>query len=94
MLTKKNQAVPLIVGVLINEHIFHAAPIISEDLAGRDHSITVPVGTPLKVWLFSRTLKVTDSLAKAIAIPGHAVPFQAAAGANRLDYLFNITGVQ
>lgn len=91
---KKNAAIPLIVGVLINEHIFHAAPIVSEDSTGRDHSISVPLSTPLKLWLFSRTLKVTDSSANPITIPGHAVPFQAAVGTSRLDYVFNIAGVQ
>jgi hypothetical protein len=90
----KNRPEPLIVGVLTNSNELHMAEVVSQDAAGHDRSITVPSATPLKLWLFSRTLKVTDNTDKSIDVKGYRLPFQAAANINRIDYLFKVTGVQ
>ncbi len=86
--------VPLIVGVLTHGTTFYAARIIAEDASGRDHTITVPIGTPVKLWVFSRTVKVADITGKLIDSKGYALPLQALANTPRMDYVFTVTGAQ
>src|SRR5438105_687357 len=68
------------------------APAVSQDQNGRDHSITVPVGTPLKLWLFSRSLRIKDNIGNDIDATNYSPPLQIAAATKRVDFMFNVAG--
>jgi hypothetical protein len=92
--TASKAPVRLIVGVMTNGNAFYAADVVSQDAAGRDLSVTVPSATPLRLWLYGPKLNVRDSTGATVNPAGHSLPFQAAANASRVDYVFNITGTR
>jgi hypothetical protein len=70
----------LIVGVVFGEGAFLRATNTGVDGAGRDYEMSVPAGTPLKLWVFSRHVTTADSRGLPVDNLGAKIPFQAAAG--------------
>jgi hypothetical protein len=93
-LPARNGPAKLSIGVLESNHVFHSVPQVARDATGREHSITVPQSTPLKLWLFSRSLKIQDATNNAVDTRGYRLPVQAAAGKQRLDYVFHVVGTK
>lgn len=90
----KSGPVPLIIGVLTVGTTFYAARLVSEDSIGRDYSITVPSGASVKLWLFSRTIKMADATGKVIDTNGYALLVPPNADTTRVDYVFSVVGSQ
>jgi hypothetical protein len=86
-----SRAPGLIVGVVFGSGAFLAADITSVDRSGRDYQITIPAGMPLKLWVFSRHVTLTDSKGLAVDNSGGRIPFQAAAGQDQ-TFTLNVTG--
>ncbi len=86
------RAANLIVGVVFGNGAFLGAANTSIDSAGRDFQMAIPAGVPLKVWLFSRHVTLTDFSGKAVVSTGTSIPFQATSGQ---DYAItvNVTGL-
>jgi hypothetical protein len=78
----------LVVGVKFGSGAFLGMESISTNVAGQIYQMAIPVGTPLFLWLFSKTVAITDSSQKPVATGGVAIPFQASPGT---DYSFSFT---
>jgi hypothetical protein len=74
--------------VVFGSGAFLAADIASVDRSGRDYQMTIPAGIPLKLWVFSRHVTLTDSRGLSVDNSGGKIPFQAAAGQ---DQVFTLT---
>jgi hypothetical protein len=77
----------LIVGVVFGEGAFLRATNTGVDGTGRDYQISVPAGTPLKLWVFSRHVTLADSGGLPVDNSGAKIPFQATAGR---DHVFTL----
>lgn len=60
----------LIVGIRTETGAFHAAYTVRQDAAGRDLQLTVPFDTPLRLWIYSRHVKLTDTTGAAVDVSG------------------------
>ena len=85
------RAANLIVGVDFRAGAFLGADNTGVDSAGRDYQMIVPAGEPLRLWLFSRDVVLTDSGGKPVDAPGALIPFQAAAGIDQV-FTFTVSG--
>lgn len=81
----------LIVGVNFRNGAFHGAENTSVDPAGRDYQMIVPAGEPLRVWLFSRDVALTDAGGQPVAGPGALIPFQAKPAIDQ-TFTFTVSG--
>ena len=54
----------LVVGVKFRNGAFLGAEHMTFDSAGRDYQTTVPVGEPLRLWLFSLDVVLSDPAGK------------------------------
>lgn len=70
----------LIVGVVFGEGAFLRATNTGVDGTGRDYEMSVPAGTPVKLWVFSRHVTMVDSRGLPVDNLGAKIPFQATAG--------------
>ena len=53
--------------------------------------IAVPAGTPLRLWIFSRDVALSDVTGKAINTAGAAISFSGLAGVDQ-NFIFAVTG--
>lgn len=83
----------LLVGVHLENGVYIGAPSTGSDDLGKDYQVTVPAGIPLRLWLFSRDVRLTDSDGKTISFPGNMLPFQATAEKDQA-FVFNVSGTQ
>jgi hypothetical protein len=60
----------LIVGVKFRNGAYLGAENTGVDASGRDYQLVVPAGEPLKLWLFSRHVALTDAAGKAVDMSG------------------------
>ena len=65
----------LIIGVVFGDGILRAT---NTAVAGavREYEMSVPAGTPLKLWVFSRHVTLADSTGVGIDNSGARIPFQ------------------
>lgn len=70
----------LIIGVVFGDGAFLRATNTSVDRAGRDYQMSIPADMPLKLWVFSRHVTLTDSRGLSVDNSGARIPFQATAG--------------
>ena len=62
------------------------------DGSGRDYQRIVPVGIPLKLWLFSGDVALADASGKPVnSSSGALIPFQATAGQDQV-FTFVVSG--
>lgn len=59
---------------------------------GKQYTMTVPFDTPLKLWLFSRTLRFTDESGAAVDYRGASIPFSVPSGQTK-TFTLNVAGV-
>ena len=83
-----SRAPNLIVGVVFGSGAFLAAEIARADRSGRDYQMSIPAGVPLKLWVFSRHVTLTDAKSLTVDNSGARIPFQAAAGQ---DHVFALS---
>jgi hypothetical protein len=81
----------LIVGVVVGQGGFLGAETVNVDSSGRYFEITIPAGTPLKLWLQSRYVTLADASSAPVDNSGARISFQAAAGAD-LTFTFQVSG--
>jgi len=81
----------LLVGVFYANGAYVGASNTGVDSAGRDYRILIPVGVPLKLWLFSEDVTLRDASGQSVYTPGSPIPFQASAGQDHL-FTFGVTG--
>jgi hypothetical protein len=81
----------LIVGVIFGNGAYLAATNTGAVQFGRDYQVPVPAGTPLKLWVFSRHVTLTDSAGSSLAGTGAMIPFTATAGIDQV-FTFNVSG--
>lgn len=84
----------LIIGIKTSVGAFYPARLVSADQTGRDLMITVPFDAPLKFWIFSRQVKMTDPAGAVVDTSGIDIPFSVAAGTVPLPRVFNVTGTK
>ena len=75
-----SRAANLIIGVVFGSGAFLAATNTRMDQTGRDYQMSIPAGMPLKLWVFSRHVTLTDSLGSPVDNSGGRIPFEATAG--------------
>ncbi|MCW5983127.1 MAG: hypothetical protein KIT09_33870 [Bryobacteraceae bacterium] len=78
----------IIIGVVFGEGAFLPTTNTAVDGAGRDYQMSVPVETPLNLWVFSRHVTVADSRGLPVDTAGAKILFQAAVGR---DQVFTLT---
>ncbi|MCW5981197.1 MAG: hypothetical protein KIT09_24150 [Bryobacteraceae bacterium] len=81
----------LIVGVVFGTGAFLAAAIARFDESGRDYQMSIPAGLPLKLWVFSRHVTLTDTRGLPVDNSGGRIPFEAVAGQDQV-FTLNISG--
>lgn len=81
----------LLVAVHLENGVYIGAPSIGSDNLGREYRVTVPAGIPLRLWLFSRDVRLTDSDGKPISSPGNMLAFKATAEKDQ-SFVFNVSG--
>ncbi|MBI1898203.1 MAG: carboxypeptidase regulatory-like domain-containing protein [Acidobacteria bacterium] len=86
-----SRAPNLIIGVVFGNGAFLAAEITRADQSGRDHQMSIPAGVPLKLWVFSRHVTLTDSKGLPVDNSGGRVPFQALTGQDQV-FTLNVSG--
>jgi hypothetical protein len=86
-----SRAANLIVGVEFGNGAFLAAELQKGDQTGRDYQLAVPTGVPLKLWVFSRHVTLTDSNGAAVDNSGGRIGLQTADGQD-LSFTLNVTG--
>ena len=86
-----SRAPNLIIGVVFGSGAFLAAAITRADQSGRDYQMSIPVGVPLKLWVFSRHVTLTDALGLPVDNSGGRIPFQAVAGKDQV-FTLNVSG--
>jgi len=59
---------------------------------GREYTMTVPFDTPLKLRLFSRSLRLTDESGRAVDNPGASIPFSVPSGQAKI-FTFTVAAV-
>jgi hypothetical protein len=64
----------LIIGVLTGKGAFHAAAVASIDQLGRDFRLLIPKDEPLRLWVFSRHVRVADENGRIIDNLGATLP--------------------
>jgi hypothetical protein len=93
----------LVVGVIFGNGAYLGAVNTNVDAHGRDYEMPVPSGVPLKLWIFSRQVALTDSLGAPLAggapvagttalsgaTPG--IPFTASPGQDQA-FTLNVSG--
>jgi hypothetical protein len=84
----------LIVGVRTESGEFQPAVVVNEDASGRDLLLTVPFNTPLKVWIFSRHVRVNDELGRAVDTAGANLPLRVTPATPEVRLTFNVAGPQ
>lgn len=70
----------LIVGVIFGNGAFLAADLTRADRGGREYQMAIPTGAPLRLWIFSRHVTLTDTAGSTVDNSGGRIPFQAIAG--------------
>jgi len=81
----------MVVGVVYANGAYQGAQNTDAGTTGRDYQMTVPAGTPFKLWLFSRDVALTDASGNPVASSGAQVPFQAVAGQEQ-TFTFTVAG--
>ena len=67
-----------------------SAPTITT--GGRVYQLSFPFGTPLALWVYSRTLTLADAQNKALAPAGAEIPLQVASGTKLATITIRVTG--
>ena len=70
----------IIIGVQGDDGAFYRAAFGPAMANGRDFQITVPYDTHLRLWVFSRTLSVSDGLGNTLNSSGTWLPFEIPSG--------------
>ncbi len=86
-----SRAPNLILGVVFGSGAFLAAAITRADQSGRDYQMSIPAGVPLKLWVFSRHVTLTDAMGLPVDNSGGRIPFQALAGQDQV-FTLNVSG--
>jgi hypothetical protein len=86
-----SRAPNLIVGVVFGSGAFLAAANTRADQSGRDYQMSIPAGVPLKLWVFSRHVTLTDAQGLPVDNSGGRIPFQAVAGRDQV-FTLNVSG--
>jgi hypothetical protein len=81
----------LLVGVHYANGAYVGAENTAVDSSRRDYQMAIPIGIPLKLWLFSSHVTLTDASGKAVDTSGASIPFQAAAGQDQI-FTFTVSG--
>jgi len=81
----------LIVGVWYANGAYQGARNTAIDSAGRSYELAIPTATPLKLWLFSRDVVLTDANGASVTASGAQTTFQAAAGQDQ-SFTFTVAG--
>jgi len=84
-------AANLIIGVIFADGAYLGAANTSTGRAGREYQMSIPAGVPLKLWVFSRHVTLTDSRRSPLVNPGANIPFQAVAGQDQL-FTLSVSG--
>lgn len=91
MTNDPSRAPNLIIGVVFGSGAFLGATNIGADRSGRDYQMSIPAGVPLKLWVFSRHVMLTDASGARVDHSGGSIPFQAVAGRDQV-FTLNVTG--
>jgi hypothetical protein len=82
----------LAVGVYYANNAYTGTTNMGVDGSGRDYQRIVPVGIPLKLWLFSGDVALADASGKPVnSSSGALIPFQATAGQDQV-FTFVVSG--
>lgn len=81
----------LSVGVQYANGAYLGAPNTAVDSAGRNYQMTIPAGVPLKLWLFSSDVAITDTGGKPVNTSGTLIPFQVSADEDKV-FTFTVSG--
>ena len=81
----------LIVGVLYANGAYQGALNTAVDSAGRSYQLAIPTSMPVRLWLFSRDVTLTDVNGASVAADGPQNSFQATAGQDQL-FTFTVAG--
>jgi len=81
----------LILGVQLEDGVFHRLNTTSTDLQGRDMQMTVPHDMPLRLWAFSRIAVVSDGDGNVIGENGSWLPFRIPTGATIHQVVLDIS---
>lgn len=91
MKSDPSRAPNLIIGVVFGSGAFLAAANTRADQSGRDYQMSIPTGVPLKLWVFSRHVTLTDAAGLAVDNSGGRIPFQAVPGQDQV-FTLNVSG--
>jgi hypothetical protein len=81
----------LIVGVVVGAGGYWAADLSSVTATGRDYIMPVPVNTALSLWLYSRSLTLSDQNGNVVNNLGASIPFTAESNVDEV-FTVNVTG--
>ena len=87
-----SRAANLIIGVVFGNGAFLAAELARADGTGRDYRIAIPAGAPLKLWVFSRHVTLTDSAGAPVDNSGGRIPFEADIGRDQ-EFVLNVSSL-
>jgi len=70
----------------------YEAPIVAQSVGGRDHSATVPFGTPYSLQVLCPALSLNDATGNPVVSANSGTPIQA--GATASTTVFTVTGAK
>lgn len=91
---KNGSGVHLLLGVWTSNGLYYPAAAFSEDATGRNHSVIVPLGTPVKLGVSGRKLKMEDESGKPMKSDDPPIPFTVNAGENPKKFKFKIKSLE
>lgn len=74
----------LLIGVTFGKGGYHGAQRVGTDRNGRDYRIAIPVDIPLRLWVFSRHVILTDAAGASLDGRGAQIPIQPKLGQDML----------
>ena len=79
-------------GIQYANGAYLGTPNTAVDSSGRDYQMAIPTGVPLKLWLFSTDVALSDAAENPIkATTAVLIPFQASAGQDQI-FAFSVAG--
>ncbi|MDP2999223.1 MAG: hypothetical protein Q8N47_17175 [Bryobacterales bacterium] len=82
----------LIIGIRTETGAFHAAYTARQDATGRDLQLTVPFDTPLRLWVYSRHVKLTDTTGAVVDVTGAGPSIQLSPKDEVKQFTYVVTG--
>jgi hypothetical protein len=81
----------LIIGVIVGSGGFWAASVTGSTGTSREYMLKIPTNVPLKLWIFSQYVTLTNGVGASVDNSGANIPFVATPGNDQL-FVLNVSG--